>query len=402
MSGLTATQLTILFLIKVMSGIFYGWIGVYYGQLAQMVDTWAYHHESIKEQQLLLQHPGTFFTNLFTATYAHGYGGFLSSQNSWWNDLQSNMFVKLLAVFNIASFQNYYINVIFFSFITLFGTVALFRVMNNYFADSKLEVILATFLLPSFLYWTSGIHKDGIIFLGFMLIIYAVYFGLKRDRLPFRYVLSIFFGLLVLLVFRNYLLLVVIPALIAWFIAAHSKAKPALIFGSVYLLSFILFFSLKYISPSLDFPQAVVAKQQEFLKLKGGSFVPVEALKPDLLNFLSNAPFALNLTVIRPYPSDVKHLLSLAAAVEINFFLLLFIIFLFWRKSSISLSPFMLFCIFFSFTGFLVIGYTVSFLGAIVRYRSIFLPFIIIPIIAKINWSKVGQLLSVDMKNKYN
>ena len=40
-----------------MAGIFYGWIGVYYGEMAQMIDTWAYHQESFQEYELLLSNP---------------------------------------------------------------------------------------------------------------------------------------------------------------------------------------------------------------------------------------------------------------------------------------------------------------------------------------------------------
>ena len=36
-SGITQSQLIILFLVKVMAGIFYGWIGIYYSSLAQML-----------------------------------------------------------------------------------------------------------------------------------------------------------------------------------------------------------------------------------------------------------------------------------------------------------------------------------------------------------------------------
>jgi hypothetical protein len=401
-SGLTSTQLTILFLIKVMAGIFYGWIGVYYGQLAQMVDTWAYHYESIKEHQLLINDPGSFFSTIFTSNYEQGYGGFLTSQNSWWNDLHGTLFIKMLALFDVLSFQNYYINVIFYSFITLFGAVALFRLMRHVFPNKKLEVLLASFLLPSYIYWTSGIHKDGIIFLGFMLIVYSSYFGLKKRSFTAGKILLILTGFLILLCFRNYLLFLIIPALAAWAISEQVKLKPAYVFLGIYAVFILLFFGIKYIWPSLDFPAAVVEKQHEFLKLKGGSFVPVKELQPNFIFFLNNAPFALTLSTIRPYPSDVHHLLSLAAAVEINFFLILFIIFLFWRKNGVGFTPFILFCLFFSFTSLLTIGYTVSFLGAIVRYRSIFLPFLIIPLVAKIDWQKIGVLIFGDIKNKYN
>ena len=48
-AGLTNPQLIIIFLLKVMAGILYGWIGIYYGSMAQMVDTWGFHYYSLQE-----------------------------------------------------------------------------------------------------------------------------------------------------------------------------------------------------------------------------------------------------------------------------------------------------------------------------------------------------------------
>jgi hypothetical protein len=56
-AGLSQSQLVILFLLKVMAGIFYGWIGLYYGGLAQMWDTWSFHTNSIQEYHLLFNIP---------------------------------------------------------------------------------------------------------------------------------------------------------------------------------------------------------------------------------------------------------------------------------------------------------------------------------------------------------
>jgi hypothetical protein len=46
-TGLSKPQLIIIFLLKVIAGIFYGWMGQYYGELAQMMDTWKYHYNAI-------------------------------------------------------------------------------------------------------------------------------------------------------------------------------------------------------------------------------------------------------------------------------------------------------------------------------------------------------------------
>ena len=397
-SGLTPAQLIIFFLLKVMAGIFYGWIGVYYGELAQMVDTWAYHYESLKEYQLLTSDPTAFFSNFFRSSYEEGYGGFLASENSWWNDLKGSSLLKMLAFFNLLSFGSYYINVIFYSFITLFGPLAFYRIMKDIFPFNRTPILLATFLIPSFLYWTSGIHKDGTIFVGIALVCYIIYFGLKNNSLSFYKILLLLGGLILILALRNFLLITILPALIAWIVAAKTRYKPLSVFIALYLLFGIIFFSAKYIYPELDLPKAVSEKQSAFLKLHGGSSVDVHILKPTLPGFIQNAPQAFALSSLRPFPSDVRHLLSLAAAVEINLLLILFLIFLILRKRLRYSNPFLLFCFFFSLSVLMMIGYSVNFLGAIVRYRSIVLPLVIIPIVANIDWNKILNMGFYNIK----
>jgi hypothetical protein len=383
-----------------MAGIFYGWIGVYYGELAKMVDTWAYHYESLNEYHLLLDRPGEFFGNLFRSTYENGYSGFLSTKHSWWNDLKSNSFLKILALFNVFSFGNYYVNVIFYSFISLFGPIALYRVMKDVFPGSKTTVLLATFLIPSFIYWTSGIHKDGIIFLGFALVIYHIYYGLKENSFSIARLFLIAFGLLLVLALRNFLILAFIPALVAWILSFKTRFHKLLTFSAVYFLCFIIFFTAKYIHPSLDFPQAVSQRQHAFMALRGNSAVEVRQLEPTLKGFIINAPQAFSLSTIRPYPSDVKHLLSMAAAIEVVLLLGLFLLFLFWRKKDHYCNSFILFGLFFSFSVLMMIGYTVNFLGAIVRYRSIILPLLIIPMVAMIDFKQIWNYqLQINKKN---
>ena len=50
----------------------------------------------------------------------------------------------------------------------------------------------------------------------------------------------------------------------------------------------------------------------------------------------------------------------------------------------------------------MMIGYSVNILGAIVRYRSIVLPFLIVPMVAKIDWRKIGKLVFENIENKNN
>ncbi|MFI5133903.1 MAG: hypothetical protein ACHQEB_06175 [Chitinophagales bacterium] len=401
-SGLSDPQIIIIFLLKVMAGIFYGWIGLYYGNLAQMSDTWSLHYSSIQEYHLLHDNPHEYFTNLFRDPYEGGILKFLGSNESYWNDLKGNVLIKILSIFNIFSLGHYYVNVIFYSFITMFGPMAVYRVMNDVFPGRKIAVLLAAFLVPSFLYWTSGIHKDGLIFTGIAIVAYNIYLGLKEKKFGIKRMLIIFLGLLTILVLRNFLIIIIAPAIIAWVLANKWPKYGLAIFGAVYILFAVLFFTARYINPRFDFPQAVVTKQQEFMQLKGGSFVPMKELQPTVISFLENTPQAFTLSTIRPYPGDVRHILSLAAATEINLLLLMFILFLFFRKDGIRSRTFIYFCIFFSFSVLLTIGYTVNFLGAIVRYRSIIIPLLVVPMAAQINWSRLSSLFINNIKIKNN
>jgi hypothetical protein len=401
-SGLNQSQLVILFLLKVMAGIFYGWIGLYYGGLAQMWDTWSFHTLSIQEYHLLFNNPHEYFTNLFKDSYEDGVSKFFETTDSYWSDLKGNVFIKILSVFNILSRGNYFINVIFYSFFTLFGPVVIYRVMTDAFPGKKLAVLFATFLVPSFLYWTSGIHKEGLIFTGISLIVYAIYFGNKEKKFGFRKIIFLITGLLLILTLRNFIIVLIIPAMVAWLLSNRWPKYGLAIFSSLYLLFGILFFTARYINPRFDFPQAVVNKQQEFINLSGNSSIPISQLKPDAISFLKNTPQAITLSAIRPYPSDVKHILSLAAAIEINALLLMFVLFLIWRKKVPGSKNLIYFCIFFSISILLAIGFSVNNLGAIVRYRSIILPLLIIPMAGSIDWRRIAKFFTNGIKNKNN
>ena len=384
-----------------MAGIFYGWMGVYYGEMAQMVDTWAYHYISLEETKLLKSNPGAFF-NIWS-TYEDGFSNFLYSHNSWWNDIKATLLTKIMAIFNLASFGNYFINVIFFSFFTLFGPIALFRIMQDIFPGRKFLLLLACFLIPSFLYWTSGLLKEGLIFLGLSLLFYHIYFGIKIKKFSLSRILTIAFCFLFVLILRNFLAVVLLPPLFAWILSTRLKVRPLVVFTAVMVVSIALFFLAVHIDARLDFPKATVVKQQEFLQLSGRSTVAVRELEPHFESFLANLPQALSLSILRPYPSDVAHLLSLTAAVEINLLLLLFLVSVIFRKKDVVTTrhshAFLVFCIFFSLSVLLMVGYTVNNLGAIVRYRSIVLPLLMIPVLARIDWNRLAALLLGNIKS---
>lgn len=395
-SGLSKSQLVILFLLKVIAGIFYGWMGIYYGGTAQMIDTWAYHYNGLAEYHLLGSDPSAYFTNLFHSGYEHGYRGFFDSSDSYWNDLKGNIFIKFLSIFNIFSFGYYYVNVIFYSFIAFFGPIAFYRVMKDVFPRQKNTVLAGSFFIPSFLYWGSGLHKEGLLFLGIGLIIFAIYFAQKKGRISAGAVGSVLLGLLLLFLLRSFTFAIMLPAIFCWLLVIRWKPrKPFLVFAGVYLGFCLLFFTAKYISPAFDFPKSVAEKQQAFIANVGSSSLPARELEPTVASFILNTPQAISFSTFRPYPGDIRHILSLFAAVEVMLVIFVMLLFVFMRRKGWPVPhPVIYFCFFFSLSLLLAIGFSVNNLGAICRYRSVVLPLLLTPMLAAINLKGIASLFT--------
>ena len=78
-------------------------------------------------------------------------------------------------------------------------------------------------------------------------------------------------------------------------------------------------------------------------------------------------------TFLRPFPWEAKGALQLLAAAENIFILTLLIWLLLTIKNDYKIlnRPFVWMLLFFSFSLYLFVGYTVPFPGAIIRYRII-------------------------------
>ena len=347
-------------------------------------DTWRFYRLSLQETKWLLQNPYEFVKDLFVYGYKTP-GNLLAPENSYWNDLKSNVPVKLMAVMNVFTNNSYYTNIILFNFLFLFGIVALYKVFHELFPQKKILIIIGLFLLPSTLFWCSGIHKDGLILSAAGLIIFSFNKGLLAN-FQLKYLLCIALCSMVIFSLRNYVLFAFVPALLAWGLSSKYPGKTKIIFGGIYLIGTALFFLLPYLFPAIDFPLYLSLKQKDFLSLSGGSVVQLPHLIPTFNGFVAFLPSALDMAFLRPHFSEAKNFSYIPAAIEVILFLLLIITTAFSIKMEKLSSPFFLFLLFFSFSILLICGYTVPFSGAIVRYRSLVFPLLFTPLLCMGNY----------------
>lgn len=382
-----------LFLLRLIVGCLNGYLNLYYFKVS---DSKAFQEQGLVEYQLLKTHPKEYFVNIFRDTHHNSYGGFNAISNSYWNDLKNNIMVKIVSILDIFSQGGYYTNILLYNFFTFLASILLFKYFIKKFPASKKAIIFSVFLLPTAIFYSSALHKEGLLFNCLIVIFYGVDKLFNNSRRWWLIVISISVALLFTLLLRNYVFLILLGSLFCYLIARYTRLKTWGVFVIGYSIFIILFFTSATITfGKIDLPQLMVERQSKFveLSLTANTSIHTVLLQPTFLSYAKNLPVAINHAFFRPYLFEGYSIFIKLLSLENLFCLVVIILFLFKRKKEID-KPFFLLLLFFSLTMMLIIGYTVPVIATIIRYKSIYLPFLITPIICSTNWEYYKSLMS--------
>lgn len=394
-SGIPSGMIIPLFLLKIIAGLAIGWLSDKY--YPQGNDYHILNDEGFKEYQLLLSDPKEFFSNIFVSTYSH-YDGFFDSIGSYWNDLKNNLIIKAIAICNIFSRGDYYTNSLFFNFFSFIGHVALFRVFLHMFPLKKWAAITGCFLVPTMLYFTSGIYKDLVVFSMLGFFCYALYFSVEHNASVRRIAVLIISWLCILLI-RNYVAVILLPLGTAFFISSRYKKNSLAVNGITYAVCLMLLIILPLIRPGLQPLKIIAQKQQDFSALPvASSQIGNTNLEPNLKSFVKELPVAVNHGFFRPYVWEKGGRFNLPLAIELMALQALIVLSIITYNRSLAINrPFIIFGFALAITLILLTGYIVPNTGSIARYRSVYLPFIVTPLLAMINSRKKNYTLHINL-----
>lgn len=385
-TGLSATEIRVLMAAKILLAV----ISAYYLSIGSTVsDSLAYNKEGKIQYDLLAANPGSFFSEIKNDISKYGFGGIFSASGSFWGYLRFHLIYKFIAFLNIFTGGNFYFNSVIFSSFIFFGNMAFFRIYNEMYDGKKILKLAVCFFLPSMVLYTSCVHKDGFVFLSLGItsyIFFRILHGSKTFNLKYGF-LSLL-AITCIFLFRNYVLVALLPAMLVAFIVSRATSRKVLVFTGAYAAFAILFFLSGLLNNSLNLPAAVVQRKADFALLeKGSTDLQMNELQPNVISFVKNIPQAINHVLLRPYPFEPGNTGVLLASLELYFYLLLMIAFLFFkRKNDLTpVHPFNIYGFAFVISMMLIIGFTIPNAGAIVRYRSIIWIFLLCPLVCNLD-----------------
>lgn len=148
----------------------------------------------------------------------------------------SRTVIRLHSLIHFISFSSAFIHNLFMCFISLFGIKHLFYAFNKYTKIKGSYFFMILVLIPSLLFWTSGILKEPFLFLGIGLFFRGLLKADDSKRLRITYVIL---GVIILSAIKPYVLFALIPGILFSIINLLLK-KRSLLFKSTFSLLVII------------------------------------------------------------------------------------------------------------------------------------------------------------------
>lgn len=380
-SGIATRYWRSLFLLKVLVGVVYSQYHLrYYGG----GDTWTFFRESAIYFESIRD---SFWTYLRLVFGPNGFKpvpeeflAYTDPSRYWW-DGSEYLLIRINTFLRLFSFGNYYVHLVIWNFLSILGIGYIFRFFGEHIPERRQVFFALLALLPSILFWGSGLHKEALsfFFVGFIVWNLRQIQAAKGSRLVRTF--AVFAAFYFLAVMRIYIAVLLLPALVAFLWVEYSDGKGALMkYALVYFTCFGASLIGPYFSEKFDFYYRI----SEMLRITKIYFPGHATLDAPTINadewwtFYTNIPLALKNVFFKPSYNDGVAWYRMFAFVEtylISGALLFGLFKVHWRTFFRNNRA--MFGLFFGLSLITIIGIVSINMGAIVRYRTVALVFII-------------------------
>lgn len=243
---------------------------------------------------------------------------------------------KLIAVVHLIS-QNYWLSSCYFSFFSFVGIWYFANTLIRIWPSTKIAVVMAFLLLPSFVFWTSGLLKESVLAACLYLLMAWQLEAVVRKKTAYKWLKLLFAIPLLYLIFqmKYYYLAAFLPCvclfmIMPWLDRAFQGVlwKKYLTLGGLFLLMLVL---ASYVHPNLSLTHVSAVIVQNNLKMAAETtneqaLLHFHDLKNEPVSLLYNAAIGFWEGAFRPYIWEKGHLFWKLTGIEnlLVFFLMIF------------------------------------------------------------------------------
>lgn len=372
---------------KVIGGFAFALLTVYYYKGG---DSLGYYKAGSELSNILLSNPIRGIELFFTSFENFNIKGENFNPNAYefLNGTDVLLMVKITSLINIFGIYSYGTTTVLFSSISFIG---IWRAYSNFcelYPKYSKHLLISFFMIPSIIFWGSGVLKDTVTMgcMGWLIYAFSNVFIFKR-----KVIFSIFVSIVsawLIMILKPYILYVLLPSLLIWGQAnlknliKGSFIRIILIPLIVTVISFSTYVVLGKVSE--DAGKYDVDKLEQTLQgfqswhgylaaTQDQSGYTLGEIEFTPLGYLKVAPAAFNVTFFRPYLWEIRNIPTLIGAIE-SFIVSLFFLYLLFKLRGqffkiIVKNKDILFMMIFSIIFGIIVGLSSYNFGALSRYK---------------------------------
>jgi hypothetical protein len=288
--------------------------------------------------------------------------------------------IRFISILNFVSCKSIYVNTLLFNFISFIALVAVYKVIGSAWKEHSSVFLVPFFLLPSVVFWSSGLLKEQLLVCVAGLFIFFIH---KSPKIYWKLVLG-FLMLYFMYIIKPYIALSAAASIGFYFFAKHPKLRFAI--PVVGLLALVMLSRSNYCD-------LLIEKRNQFVELaimqNAGSLLPIQGVGEGCAGLLKLIPIALVNAMLQPFIWQSNSAPQIVFSLEalLGLMLSLFLLIRYFDRNSpnfILAASFLLFAL----LNYLIIGITVPIAGAIVHYRIFATVFLYLSVVSVIKLDK--------------
>ncbi|MFN0032309.1 MAG: hypothetical protein ACKVOR_09135 [Flavobacteriales bacterium] len=402
--GIPRRWLLAAFAVKLIAGLMLWYVYTHHYSASHASDAHRYYddamvinaqwHENREVFWSLMLGNGEDSSTAYQSVYNKLVGWYSGYRYGLTNDCRT--IIRIHVVISFLSFGSYHVHWICMAFFAFTGLVALYRAFSEIFVSRKIWLFTACFALPSVVFWSAGLLKEGPTMLGLGLLFWSISLLLSNHKIWYAYPMLIL-SVLLLVTIKEYVLFSMFPAIaFLLFVKLAGQRRLMLKFICVQLLCFLVAQNAHHFFIGGDFLYVLNKKRVDFentAMLRGANSVVYVPATADVQSFTLHYPQAFALAYYRPFVWEIRSPFYIAFAVEnLCYALLAVLTILFFKPPPAAHRAMLLAALSFVLVLASIIGNTVPVLGSVVRYRIAALPLLVIVCAACIDYDKLRSL----------
>jgi len=410
--GLSSKWLMLLFVTKIIAA--YSLVGVYqvaYGDKRNS-DVFKYYYGGLALYSAMEDNPADYFKMVSGICADEPQLEYYYDKADHWykawnygllND--NRTVIRYNALLDLFTQGNIWLNLIISAFVAFCGSYFLALAMLAFSGGRRWAAVVAAFLVPSVLFWSSGMMKECLVMFSVGLLMFS-WTALWRKFGVIKLLVALCSAWLLFLA-KFYVLLAMLPGLVLFALPEKIGAKKLLISSAVVFAVVITMFFFSGNIFGYDLVDTIVKKQHDFINMVNfeadysGSNIDIKELEPTFASFASALVPAYINTLFRPFVTEANSFIKMVCCAE-NIVFLLFFVYMCVRFKPIDDKQFrfVLFTLCFMLILYALIGMTTPNIGALVRYKIPVMPFLLCSMFMCTNFEWLKKRLRIGERKR--